>query len=272
MANVITTSLLIDEHNAKTYCTATNLELQQSSYAFYLYLDGKSDGWAYLNDAGKEALYPSATAHPFRLDSIMSHSRSGGSADVNLEFDDIVVHNTKIEGLSQKEHVKTEIVDDVVLNSTRATKIGWHVDGSSTVSAFRVGHVQVDFYFNQYSFTGNKALKAKGVDTITISNPAPYEGDPVTFSATLFEGAKWYGWYADEAHTQLVSKDLDYTIIAGEDITLYAYASLGTGLYLKKDNQWINSINIYKKINGEWIDITKTDFNVNGNYTLEFLE
>jgi hypothetical protein len=94
----------------------------------------------------------------------------------------------------------------------------------------------------------------------------------VTFSATLFEGAKWYGWYADEAHTQLVSKDLDYTIIAGEDITLYAYASLGTGLYLKKDNQWINSINIYKKINGEWIDIGKADFNVNGNYTLEFLE
>jgi hypothetical protein len=148
MANVVTTSLLIDETNAKTYCTATTLVLEQSSYAFYLYLDGKSDGWAHLNDAAKEILYPSATAHPFRLDSIMSHSRSGGSADVNLEFDDIIVHNTKIEGLSQKEHVKTEIVDDVVLNSTRATKIGWHVDGSSTVSAFRVGHVQVDFYFN----------------------------------------------------------------------------------------------------------------------------
>ena len=36
MATTVKKTLLIDENNAKTYCTATKLELEQSSYAFYL--------------------------------------------------------------------------------------------------------------------------------------------------------------------------------------------------------------------------------------------
>jgi hypothetical protein len=266
MATTVKKTLLIDENNAKTYCTATNLELQQSSYAFYLYLDGKSDGWAHLNDAGKEALYPTATAHPYQIDSLMSHSKSAGKADVILEFDDVAVHTTEISGISQSVHSQTGITNDIITNSTRATKIGWHIDASSTVSAFRVGHVEVSFYFNQYEFNGYKAKRAKGVDSITVSSNSPYEGDPTTFSVTLVEGAKWYGWYSDEAHTQLVSTDMNYTVIAGEDLTLYAYASLGTGLYIKKDGNWINSIDIYKKDGDAWVLIEKEEVDLEKLY------
>lgn len=272
MATTVKKTLLIDENNAKTYCTATKLELEQSSYAFYLYLDGQSDGWAHLNDAGKEALYPTATAHPYQIDSLMSHSKSGGKADVILEFDDVAVHTTEITGISQKVHSQTGITGDIITNSTRATKIGWHVDGSSTVSAFRVGHVEVSFYFNQYEFNGYKAKRAKGVETVTVSSNSPYEGDPTTFSVTLVEGAKWYGWYSDEAHTQLVSTDMDYTIIAGEDITLYAYASLGTGFYVKKNESWINSIDILKKVDGIWVYVDKTDIDLEKQFQVKFLE
>lgn len=272
MATVVQKTLLIDENNAKTYCTATRLKLEQSTYAFYLYLDGKSDGWAHLNDAGKEILYPTATAHPFKLDSVMSHSRSGGSADVILEFDDVAVHTTEITGLTQKEHVQTDITNDLIRNSTRATKIGWHIDGSSTISAFRVGHVQLDLYFNQYEFNGYKAKRAKGVESITISSNSPYEGDPTTFSAILVEGAKWYGWYSDEAHTQLVSTDMDYTVIAGGDLTLYAYASLGTGFHVKKDNNWINSIDIFRKDGETWVLMEKDEVDLTKIYTIKHLE
>lgn len=266
MATTVKKTLLIDENNAKTYCTATKLELEQSSYAFYLYLDGKSDGWAHLNEAGKEVLYPTATAHPYQVDSLMSHSKSGGNADVILEFDDVAVHTTEIAGLSQKEHSQTGITGDIITNSTRATKIGWHVDGSSTVSAFRVGHVQLDLYFNQYEFNGYKAKRAKGVESITVSSSSPYEGDPTTFSVSLVEGAKWYGWYSDEAHTQLVSTDMDYTVVAGEDLTLYAYASLGTGLHVKKDNTWVNSIDIFRKEGDAWVLIEKEDVDLEKLY------
>lgn len=237
MATTTTRSLLIDENNASTYCTATVLELSQSSYAFYLYLDGEKYGYAHLNDAGKALIYPTATARPFQLDSVMSHSKSGGSATVKLEFNDVAVHTTSISGISQKEHSQTGIVADVISNSTRSTKIGWHVEGSSTVSAFRVGHVQITLHFNQYNMVCNKANRAKGVASMSISSATPYEGDPVTFSATLIDGAKWYGWYSDPEHTQLVSTDREYTIIAGGDVTLYAYASLGTGFHVKCNNQ-----------------------------------
>jgi hypothetical protein len=272
MATTVKKTLLIDENNAKTYCTATKLELEQSSYAFYLYLDGQSDGWAHLNDAGKEVLYPTATAHPYQIDSLMSHSKSGGNADVILEFDDIAVHTTEITGLSQKVHSQTGITGDIITNSTRATKIGWHIDGSSTVSAFRVGHVEVSFYFNQYEFNGYKVKRAKGIESVTVSSNSPYEGDPTTFSVTLVEGAKWYGWYSDEEHTQLVSTDMDYTIIAGEDITLYAYASLGTDFYVKKDANWINSIDILKKVDGIWVYVDKTDIDLDKQFQVKFLE
>lgn len=272
MATTVKKTLLIDENNAKTYCTATKLELEQSSYAFYLYLDGQSDGWAHLNDAGKEILYPTTTAHPYQIDSLMSHSKSGGKADVILEFDDVAVHTTEITGLLQKVHSQTGITGDIITNSTRATKIGWHIDGSSTVSAFRVGHVEVSFYFNQYEFNGYKAKRAKGVETVTVSSSSPYEGDPTTFSVTLVEGAKWYGWYSDEAHTQLVSTDMDYTIIAGEDITLYAYASLGTGFHVKKNESWINSIDILKKVDGIWVYVDKTDIDLEKQFQVKFLE
>lgn len=266
MATIVKKTLLIDENNAKNYCTAEILELEQSSYAFYLYLDGKRDGWAYLNDTGKEALYPTATAHPYQIDSLMSHSKSGGKADVILEFDDVAVHTTQISGISQKVHSQTGITGDIVTNSTRATKIGWHIDGSSTVSAFRVGHVEVSFYFNQYEFNGYKAKRAKGVESVTVSSNSPYEGDPTTFSVTLVDGAKWYGWYSDAAHTQLVSTDMDYTVVAGKDLTLYAYASLGTGLYTKKDGTWVNSIDIYKKNGNTWVIIEKEDVDLSKIY------
>lgn len=269
MATTVTKTLLIDENNASTYCTATVLELEQSSYAFYLYLDGEKYGYAHLNDAAKALIYPTATAHPFQLDSVMSHSKSGGSATVKLEFDDIAVHNTSISGISQKEHSQSGIVADVISNSTRSTKIGWHIEGSSTVSSFRVGHVQITLHFNQYGMTCHKANRAKGVASVSVSSATPYEGDPVTFSATLMDGAKWYGWYSDPEHTQLVSTDQEYSIVAGSDVTLYAYASLGTGFYFKRNNQWINSIEIYKKIDGVWTYIEKSDIDLTIQYKVD---
>jgi hypothetical protein len=76
MAQVITKTLRIDETNAKTYCIADTLELAQSNYAFYLYMDGDDDGSATLNDAAKEVLYPTATARPFKVESKISASSS----------------------------------------------------------------------------------------------------------------------------------------------------------------------------------------------------
>ena len=76
MATTVVRTLRIDENNAKTYCIADTLELEQSTYAFYLYMDGDDQGYATLNDAAKEILYPTATARPFKVESKISASSS----------------------------------------------------------------------------------------------------------------------------------------------------------------------------------------------------
>lgn len=272
MASIVTKEITITNDNAKTYCVGTILELAPSTYAFALYLDGAKDGWAHLNDAAKAVIYPTATAHPFKLDSSITGSRSGGTMYVHLEYDDQELHTCQITSITKQAHNQSDIVGDVISNSTRATKIGWHVAGSSTVSDFRVKETTIRLYFNQYQMIGNKAKRAKGVESIIISSNAPYEGDPVTFSPVLVEGAKWYGWYSDEAHTQLVTTDMDYTVTAGADLTLYAYATLGTGFNVKKDGEWVNSIDIFKKIDGVWSLIEKEDVDLSKQYTVEFIE
>ena len=63
-----------------------------------------------------------------------------------------------------------------------------------------------------------------------MSNAAPYEGETVTFSAELYNGANFEGWYSDEACTQLVSSSLTYSTTAA-DLTLYAKATIDVDIY-----------------------------------------
>ena len=266
MATVETFTLVVDEDNAKELCWADTLQLEDGSYAFRLYLDGSTNGWAHLNDDAKAQLYPTATARPFKLDSYIVASRSGGTMYVTLEFEGTTVHEAKITSITKKEHSQLDITHDLISNSTRATDIAWQIDGSSTISDFRVDSTTVNMYFNRYEIILYKANRAKGVESVSISDPNPYQGDMVTATATLVNGAKWYGWYSDPEHTHLITADQTVSWYPGEDLVAYAYASLPTGLSFKENGQWINSIDILKKVNGEWVYIDdKSEVDISSN-------
>ena len=64
-----------------------------------------------------------------------------------------------------------------------------------------------------------------------MSNAEPYEGETVTFSAGLYNGANFEGWYSDEACTQLVSSSLTYNATPRADLTLYAKATIDAAIY-----------------------------------------
>jgi hypothetical protein len=194
MATTVTKTLRIDENNAKTYCTADTLKLEESTYAFYLYMDGADQGYATLNDAGKEILYPTSTARPHKAVSKISASSSASIKwYTHLELNDTSIHTASFNSLSQKEDVATIENNDLLSSSTRATKIAWHVDGEYTTTSYRVGHVELSLTFNQYEHSCLPANRAKGVKTVTVSNNAPYEGDPVTYSVELVEGGLFRG-------------------------------------------------------------------------------
>ncbi len=143
-----------------------------------------------------------------------------------------------------------------VTDSTKSTEIRWHIYGAN-VSAQRVKYADLKLYFNQYACAANAV--GDGIDSVSVSNAAPYDGDTVTFTANVKAGATWYGWYSDAACTQLVSTDQIYTTAAA-DLTLYAKATAvtGTGIYIKSGGAFAEAQAAYKKTSGAWVKVIDT--------------
>ena len=232
MAKVVQTTLQIAESNVEQYCTADGLSLNTGGYAIRLYMNGHTRGSAILNDAAKEVLYPSATAHPFKIDSFIRANKSGGSMTISLQFNGTSVQSeTGDWGSGLKNKTKEGISDPVVINSNRSTEIKWHIKGSSTVSRFSIASTRLTFYFNQYEMRPLVGNNANGIQKVTVSNASPCYGDTVVFTPKLVQGATWAGWYSDAACTNLVSTDQNYSVSPSSDITLYAKATIDATLY-----------------------------------------
>lgn len=269
MATVITKELNITIHNSSTYCTAVNCDLDKETYAFRKYLNGSTDGYATLNAAAKELLFPSDTAHPFKADSVISCSRSGGTCTVALQFGGTAVHTENYRSITQQVRTSNGITNAAVTGSTKSTQIRWHIHGPN-YSAQRVKYVDLKLYFNQYACAANAV--GNGIASVSVDKAEAYDGDSVTFTATLKSGATFHGWYSDAACTQLLSTSLTYTTAAA-DLTLYAKATVevtGTGMYTKVNGAWAEAQNIYKKVSGAWVlqsDVAAVKQEIqNGNY------
>lgn len=232
MAKVVQTTLQISEANVEQYCIADGLSLNTGGYAIRLYLNGHTHGSAILNDAAKEVLYPSATAHPFKIDSFIRANKSGGSMTISLQFNGTSVQSeTGDWGTRLKNKTKEGISDAVVINSNRSTEIKWHIKGSSTVSRFSIASTKLTFYFNQYEMRPLVGDNANGIQKVTVSNASPCHGDTVVFTPKLVKGATWVGWYSDAACTNLVSTEQNYSVTPSSDITLYAKATIDAVVY-----------------------------------------
>lgn len=230
MSSTVTKKLSIDENNIKQYCDADNVSFSVSGHAWRKWLNGSTNGYIILKSEGKAVLYPTDTAHPFKADSTISASRSAGTCTVDLQFGGTKVHEESYTSGSQTSKSKTGITDAAVTNSTKATEIKWHVYGKNGDNQ-RGGLLELTLYFYQYTMQPKAADGVNGVQSVSVSNTAPYYGDSVTFSAELVSGATWHGWYSDAACTTLVSADQTYTVSPSSDITLYASATIDAKTY-----------------------------------------
>lgn len=266
MATVVTKELNITVHNSKIYCVADHLDLAEQTYAFKKYFNGSADGYATLNDIAKNTIFPSSAARPFKADSEISCSRSGGTCIVALQFNGKDIHSESFTSINQQVKSKSGIVNAELTRSTRSTQIRWHVHGGNA-SSQRVKHVILKLYFNQYTM---QAI-GDGVATATVSNTSPYQGDIVIFSAVVPSGATWFGWYSDPACTILVSTDQSYSVSPESDLTLYAKATktkVGSGVYLKRFGAYSEAFSVYKKQNGVWSKIDKSSIDQTKKYKL----
>lgn len=230
MSNIVTKKLSINKDNIEQYCDAQNVSFNVSDHAWRKWLNGSTNGYVILKSEGKAVLYPTDTAHPFKADSLISASRSAGTCTVDLQFAGTNVHSESYTSGTQTQKTKSDITDSAVTNSTKATEIKWHVYGKNGDNQ-RGDLIELTLYFYQYAMSANKGAVANGIQSASVSSATPYYGDSVTFTPVLIQGATWHGWYSDEACTNLISADQNYTVAPTSDLILYANATIDATLY-----------------------------------------
>ena len=238
--------------NAKQHLTADNCAVGVESYGNGVVIKSTArSGYAIFNDAAKAALFPNAKARPVKADSRIAcgasiNNRSNYCA---LEFGGTEVHKVLC---SDEVGELDGLTSAAITSATSATTIRYHLHINNVFIAAACSVGQLTLYFKRYVCAAMTA--GSGVTSATVSDAEPWDGDNVTFTATLATGATFDGWYSDAACTQLVSTELSYTAAAA-DLTLYAKATLpaGTGTYIKMDGKQSEAKAVYRKQSGVWM-------------------
>lgn len=222
------TLLVTNKDDAKTYLNADGVSLGITSFGNYilarLYMNGGKNGYAILNDTSKAILYPNDKAHPVEADvnfftSVLTNNKS---CFVGLLFDDVQVASEVPSSNGTRTDVKG-LKDEVILQSSKNSVIRFHLHANNTVNAVTLQEINLSLYFMQY------ACAAKSVSstvTATVDKTEAYDGDIVTFTATVADGETFEGWYSDISCTNLVSTENPYVVTITADTTLYAKAHL----------------------------------------------
>lgn len=227
------TLLVTNKDNAKTYLEADGLSLGITSFGNYilarLYMNGSKNGYAILNEKSRSILYPNDKAHPVEADAnfFTSVLTDNKNCYVSLLFDDSQVASEVPTSKGVYTDVKG-LKDKAILQSSKNSVIRFHLHANNTVNAVTLQKIDLSLYFIQY------ACVAKSVSsnvTATVDKVEAYDGDIVTFTATVADGETFEGWYSDVACTNLVSTDRIYSVSPISDLTLYAKDTHDTKLF-----------------------------------------
>ena len=229
MATEKSFQLYINEDNVKQYFSTSGGALNGAAIGGkYITMRTSSTTARFtMNDAGRDVLFPSAAAIAHKVDvwaqTIASLNNSKNTINVAIAGQNAIA--TERIHTSLTEHTGS-VSGSFTKSNTSAVYVvkianGFHAAG--------VRDTSITAYFTQYSCAASKA--GNGVKNVSVSNAAPYAGETVTFSAELYNGANFDGWYSDESCTQLVSSNLTYSITAAADLTLYAKATIEAAIY-----------------------------------------
>lgn len=280
--NIVERELTITYDNVKSVSASDKVTLGVAATAFapavaYRIYTSHTGGeyYAYLTQGGLDLLFPSDTAKPFKADAgVVTASRFAGTTNSNNQMW-AYLNGTTTTALnvttSDQDKIDYGITSGVA--GTTKSQADFRVYLKHASGAVAVGgNAYFKLYFYQYSCSANAV--GNGIQSASVSNSSPYEGDTITFTPKLVNGATWDGWYSDAECTQLVSTSLTYTT-AASDLTLYAKATrevTGTGAYIRVNGAWAEAQNIYKKVSGAWVlqsDVAAVKQEIqNGNYKL----
>lgn len=228
MATEKSFQLYINKDNVKHYFTASGgvLNGAQISTKYITMRTSSTTATFTMNDAGRDVLFPSAAAIAHKVD-----VWAQAIATLNSNKNTI---NVAIAG---QNAITTERIHTSLNEYTGSVSGSFTKSNTSAIYVIKILNVfhaagvrdtSITAYFTQYSCTANKS--GNGVKNVSVSNAEPYAGETVTFSAELYNGANFDGWYSDKSCTQLVSSSLTYSTTAA-DLTLYAKATIKAAIY-----------------------------------------
>lgn len=228
MATEKSFQLYINKNNVKDYFTASGgvLNGAQISTKYITMRTSSTTARFTMNDAGRDVLFPSAAAIAHKIDvwaqAIATLNNSKNTINVAIAGQNAIT--------TERIHTSlTEYTGSISGSFTKSnTSAVYTIKILNGFHAAGVRDTSITAYFTQYSCTANKS--GNGVKNVSVSNAEPYAGETVTFSAELYNGANFDGWYSDKSCTQLVSSSLTYSTTAA-DLTLYAKATIDATLY-----------------------------------------
>lgn len=218
------TLLVTNKDDAKTYLEADGLSLGITSFGNYilarLYMNGSKNGYAILNEKSRSILYPNDKAHPVEADAnfFTSVLTDNKKCYVSLLFDDSQVASEVPTSRGVYTDVKG-LKDEAILQSSKNSVIRFHLHANNTVNAVTLQKIDLSLYFMQYACT---AKSVSSTVTATVDKAEAYDGDIVTFTATVADGETFAGWYSDISCTNLISTNQNYSVSPTSDLTLYA--------------------------------------------------
>ena len=229
MATEKSFQLYINEDNVKQYFSASGGALNGAAIGGkYITMRTSSTTATFtMKDAGRDVLFPSAAAKAHKIEvwaqTIATLNSSKNTINIAIAGQNAIT--TERIHTSLTEHTGS-ISGSFTKSNTSAVYVvkianGFHAAG--------VRDTSITAYFTQYSCAANKV--GNGVKSVSVSNAEPYEGETVTFSAELYNGANFDGWFSDVNCTQLVASSLTYSTTAAADLTLYAKATIDTAIY-----------------------------------------
>ena len=199
MATEKSFQLYINDGNVKQYFTTSGGALNGASIGGkYITMRTSSTTATFtMNNAGRDVLFPSAAAIAHKVDvwaqTISSLNNSKNTINV---------------AIAGQNAIKTERIHTSLTEHTGSVSGSFTKSNTSAIYVIKIANgfhaagvrdTSITAYFTQYSCAASKA--GNGVKNVSVSNAAPYEGETVTFSAELYNGANFDGWYSDEACT-----------------------------------------------------------------------
>lgn len=224
----VTRELTFTYDNAETYLTGDDIDLAYKiGSSKYVFRSSAKEGYATLNDAAKDVLFPTATAKIVSVESTFTEAHASTTNDNHkLQFqyaasDSSTFASAHTQTLSTSDYTGS-VTSTALAGYTRDNAYRYYLVINSTLASARCTSTTLKFNFAQYECAAQAV--DDGAASVSVSSPTAYEDDEVTFSATMAAGYEFDGWY--NSSDNLVSNLNPYTTQVTSDLTLYAKATV----------------------------------------------